>query len=144
MKPDPRSDLVDSSEANDGACLPERRLLAAMVERAFFDCLSSNASVKQGAIDWLFSEDIRPFSLLWVLSHFSDSPQGMQQNLKLILGRWRSELSSRFTCGNDVLFAVREGILQHEIKMDENYHKRKRQYSYKLWSRRVFKRNRRT
>lgn len=48
---------------------PERKLLAAMLATVEVDLRLGDEKTLQSLEDWIFSEEIEPFSFLWTISH---------------------------------------------------------------------------
>lgn len=92
------------------ASTPERKLLAAMFERAVYDLYSQERWTFKQAWDWFYSDSTEPFSLLWLLEEMHllpqleairrgvvklankrNNPPADQRNLQLVWDRVREE-----------------------------------------------------
>lgn len=58
---------------------PERKLIAALILRAIWDCGSSDKHIKADAISWLYEGNREQGSLLWWLSFISEAPHSTQE-----------------------------------------------------------------
>lgn len=64
--------------------IPERRLLGAILQRAFVDAISSTASPdRREARGWLISDSTHPFSFLWICLILDLDPARIRRNVIL-------------------------------------------------------------
>ena len=64
-----------------GPLIPEKRLLAAVLQRAVTDFLSGEAELADGARSWIFDEEITdaPLSFAFICEALDLDPQGLKK-----------------------------------------------------------------
>lgn len=76
---------------------PERRLLAAILERAILDYVGNDTLEVKEAEDWLFSSpqgvDADPFSFNWVCRELDLSPEFISSRVKAMPKRGKSRIA---------------------------------------------------
>lgn len=54
--------------------MPEKALLAAVLDRAFWDFLSEDWSIRTDAREWFYSKEVKDFSYLYICEHLDLEP----------------------------------------------------------------------
>lgn len=83
--------IEQAAETEPPAATPEQALLMAVLLRAIGDVQSPQVMAREGfqrahneneARDYIFSDEMRPFSFLWICEHVTSDPIGMAKHVR--------------------------------------------------------------